>query len=499
VRPRRPNLLFIITDHHAFHGHHRPGQFDLTMPRFERLAAGGARFDRAYSACPICSPARASMMTGVFPSAHGMRWNTDGGYCQNRNDLAPGQLLYSHYLSSAGYRNAYVGKWHVGKNRLPIDYGIEGWSLPDYGTVYMSEAYQHYAAERGLGDARALVEHNVDHPDWEGRRMVLHDASPWTFMNSSGILEGPPEAHEEQFVAHLAVEKLRELAATGQPFSLVASFWGPHQPYFPTKPFASMFDPASIPEHPSFRDPYRDRPHRHYLARDLHHSGVRRWRDWSIWQQVLARCYGQIMQLDAAVGTILDSLDELGIATNTLVVYCADHGDAVASHDGLWDKASTCIEEVLRVPMAIRWPAALPGGTNVDRLVSNMDATATLLEAAGVAVPDGMHSRSLLGLCREPVGAAWPDETVCEHNGHGHGEDVVQRVILHERWKYVAALYDRDELYDLAADPWELSDLARSPAHVEVKGELRARLRADMERRGDRPGSALAHLLALGL
>jgi len=256
----KPNIVLIITDHHAYFDHDRQGEFSLKMPRFEALAAQGVRFERAYSVCPICSPARASMMTGLYPSTHGMRWNTDAKECDNLKDFRSGQLLYSHYLSRAGYRNAYVGKWHCGHERLPIDYGIEGWSLPDYGKVYMSDAYREYAAQRGLGDARARVEHHLKRPEWEGETVVLHDPSPWTFMDGSGVLEGPPDAHEEFFVAHLAVEKLKELACGDQPFSLVASFWGPHQPFFPTEPYASLIAPESIPEYPSFREEVRESP-----------------------------------------------------------------------------------------------------------------------------------------------------------------------------------------------------------------------------------------------
>ncbi|MGH2355594.1 MAG: sulfatase-like hydrolase/transferase, partial [Chloroflexota bacterium] len=148
----RPNLLLIITDHHAYYDHDRregPAAFALRLPNFERLAAGGTRFDRAYSICPLCTPARASMMTGRYPSAHGLRWNTDGGNPARLVDFRPGERLYSEYLAEAGYRNAYVGKWHCGRQRLPVDYGIEGWSLPDYGKPYMSDAYQAYCAERG--------------------------------------------------------------------------------------------------------------------------------------------------------------------------------------------------------------------------------------------------------------------------------------------------------------------------------------------------------------
>ena len=96
------------------------------------------------------------------------------------------------------------------------------------------------------------------------------------------------------------------------------------------------------------------------------------------------------------------------------MIWCADHGDAVASHGGLWDKSSTFIEEVARVPLAIRWPEGLEGGKCVHRLVSNMDVTATMLDAAGVAIPEEMHSRSLLPLCGDPETATWPDHVICE-------------------------------------------------------------------------------------
>ncbi len=489
----RPNILLIITDHQAFYGHDRPGQYDYKWPRYEGFCSEGVRFDRAYSVCPICTPARASMLTGVYPSRHGLIWNTGHKDYRNRDDFSQEQRLYSHDLADADYRNAYVGKWHCGHEKLPADYGVEGWSLPGYGLIYMSDAYKQYADERGLGDARAYVEHSVDCADWEGQTIVLHDPCPWTFMNNSGILVGPKEAHEEQFVAHLAVEKLRELAKGSEPWSLVASFWGPHQSYLPTEEFAAMVDPRQIPEYPSFRDDFTGRPLRHFLHRDFHHRGARRFTDWTIWQDVLARAYAQGLQTDAAIGEILDALAESGQAENTIVVWCADHGDAVASHGGLWDKASTYTEEVARVPMAVRWPAGF-GARRTDALVSNMDVTATMLDAAGVRVPDDMQSRSLLPLCRGD--AAWPDTLVCEHNGHG--EDILQRIAICGRYKYVAALFDGDELYDLEADPYEMRNLVNSPEHREVKAEMRGRIIEHIESSGDRRGRILAYALRQG-
>jgi arylsulfatase A-like enzyme len=471
----QPNILLIVADHQAWYGHHRPGEFEYELPRFEAFAREGIRFDRAHCVAPLCTPARASMMSGVYPSRHGMIHNNEDNIRRTLREFRPGQRLYNHHLDKAGYRNAYVGKWHCGLERSPMDYGFEGWSLPGYGKVYMSDEYRAYTEERGLGDARARIEHMLQFPEWEGETVVLHHESPWRFMSGSGVLEGPPEAHKEQFVAHMAVEKLKELAAGGRPFSLTASFWGPHQPYFPTEPYASMVDPESIPVYPSFDDDLSGRPFRHYIARDLNHGNPRaKWPDWSTWQQVLSRCYGQGYQLDAAVGTLLDALDETGLAENTLVIWCADHGDTVASHGGVWDKASTFTEEVARIPMAVRWPAEFEGGQKSDRLVSNMDVTATMLDAAGIAVPTDMDSRNMLPVCRDGETAGWPDQLICET--HGRVDHIPQRIIYHDHYKYVAALFDGDEMYDLEADPYEMRNLINNPDYADIQKDLRARL-----------------------
>lgn len=482
---QRPNILFIITDHQAYFDHRRPGAFTFDLPVYERFCRQGVSFERAYTVCPLCTPARASMMTGQYPSAHGLLWNTEYIRSDNRADFASNTRLYSHWLADAGYRNGYVGKWHCGHERLPADWGIKGWSLPDYGKVYMCPEYRHYAQERGLGDATVRIEHFLNRPDWEGQTMVLHHESPWRFMNGSGVLLGPPEAHEEQFVAHMAVHDMEQLAGGDKPWSLVASFWGPHQPYYPTEPFAGRIDPRSIPRYPTFDDDCSGKPLRHLMHRDLTHGRPRKsWPDWPTWQEVLARCYEQQMQLDAAIGQILDALDRLGQADNTLVIWLADHGDGIASHGGVFDKASTFTEEVARIPMAIRWPAELPAGSRSRALVSNMDATATMLDAAGVARPSGMHSRSLLPICRDAA-APWADALVCEH--HGHCEDMLQRVIITEQYKYVAAVYDKDELYDLSADPHEMNNLANSAAHGDVVRDMQRRLVEHIQQTGDRP------------
>src|SRR5690606_20058306 len=98
----KPNILVIITDQDAYYGHHRPGEFELKYPRFHQFRSEGVAFERAYSVCPLCTPARSSMMTGMYPSKHGLRWNTENPVAGNLSDFRQGQQLYSHYLSKKG-------------------------------------------------------------------------------------------------------------------------------------------------------------------------------------------------------------------------------------------------------------------------------------------------------------------------------------------------------------------------------------------------------------
>ncbi len=231
--------------------------------------------------------------------------------------------------------------------------------------------------------------------------------------------------------------------------------------------------------------------------RDFSHRSAHEWKDWSTWQRILARAYGQgYFRPTRPSGTSLEALRDSGQEENTLVIWCADHGDAVASHGGMWDKASTFIEEVARVPMAMRWPAGMGSRLQTDRLVSNLDVTATMLDAAGVAIPDVMHSRSLLPLCREPDRSDWSNHLICQH--HGHNIEMTQRICISGQYKYVAALFDGDELYDLEDDPFETHNLIDSPEHQEPRKRLRAYIIEHIEETADPLARHLVHALKLG-
>ena len=284
----------------------------------------------------------------------------------------------------------------------------------------------------------------------------------------------PVETHEAYFVANRAAEWLQRAAAGGDPFCLRVDVWGPHQPYWVAEPFANTVCPGEIPEYPSFSHDLADRPRSHRRFRDWRHEhGTLH--TWDEWRPVVARSYEHVTQVDAALGIVLDALESLGL-DDTLVFYTADHGDAIGSQGGMFDKDSLMVEETERIPLAVRWPGQVAPGGSRGHLVTHMDLVPTLLEAAGAA-PEPMDGRSLLSILADPD-AAWRDDLLCEHHGHGH--PCFQRMLRHGPWKYVAHLDDTDELYDLSRDPCEGTNLAEDPSHRGVLADMQHRLAAQM-------------------
>ena len=484
---KKPNILLIIVDHVAFAGHYGSDRYPYVWPNLEKMAKKGSWFERAYTVAPICTPARASIMTGQRPSRHGLRWNSEYPIRQNLKDFREGQKLYSHALDDQGYRNAYVGKWHCGLKKLPTDYGIDGWGLPEYGNLYGSEKYKSYLKEIGESQPSCRIEHNLSLPDECGTTVMMDPPDPWKYMEGCGVLEGSSALHEQFFLAHTAEQSLRELAQDEQPFCLVASFWGPHQPYYPSEEFAAKIRPEEIPRYPSFDETLWDKPLRYSAHRDLKGDSRARekWPTWDIWQTVLARCYAQGLQTDAAIGQLLNVLDELGLTDDTLVIVTADHGDTIASHGGVWDKHSTYPEELASIPLVMQWPGQVEAGKLIDKLVSSMDVTGTMLSAAGASVED-IDGRDLVPLCTSEQAVDWPDHLICEHYGHS-GDILHQRIIYKDDWKYVAVYGDMDELYNLSLDPHELDNLVDKPEYSDICSDLRKliinELRMEREKR----------------
>ncbi|MBK8023138.1 MAG: sulfatase-like hydrolase/transferase [Chloroflexi bacterium] len=232
------------------------------------------------------------------------------------------------------------------------------------------------------------------------------------------------------------------MSDSDQPFHLRIDFWGPHQPYFPTQAFADLYDPKQIEEYGSFRDPLTGKselfwndPHRPLTDENGRFATPNRI-PWSEWQQVIARAFAHITMIDAAGGRILSKLEELGLADNTLVIWTADHGDALASHGGRFDKGSYLTEEVLRVPLAMRLPGRVPGGQVSDSFACGVDLAPTILDAAELHFDRPADGQSLLPVATGERTSV-RNSLMVETYGHGFGTIELGRALLKDRNKLV--------------------------------------------------------------
>ena len=472
---RRPDILWIVTDHHAYYGHK-----GVKRPNFDRLRAGGVTFERAYCSTPLCCPSRKSMVTGLYACHHGQINNGEGLVAPEDE-----KQNYLQALAQAGYENYYFGKWHAGSG-CPGDFGAKGISYPGYSHPYHQPEYQEYIKRKHLPAAAMLVEKNMCEQGWI-EDAVEGEVYPFThnMLNEvlAGILTGPKESHEAYYYADAAVrclEQISEERKNGKnvPFSLRMDIYGPHQPYHPTREFTDMYPPESIPLYPNYDDSLEDKPQAYQFETGRGISEKKRLKrpgkwTWEDWQLILSRCYGQITLIDDAVGQVLDRLEELGMAENTLVLWTSDHGDAVACHGGHTDKQAYMPEEVMRIPLAMRYPGVIPAQTVSKKLVSNVDLAPSILDAAVTAFSHPVDGLSLLALFREN-GGAWRDAVYAETYGHAY--PCRGKMIAEERYKYVWNEGDREELYDLEEDPYELHNLAVKGGYEEVMGQMRGRL-----------------------
>ncbi len=464
--PAGPNILWIVADHqiHAT----RPTGLDA-FPLQQKLAQLGTEFSRAYTGLPICSPARASMLTGLYPHAHGLTEN-DGRF-GGREGLEPGEWMIHHPLRDAGYRCGWFGKWHVDNHRSALDYGFEGFSLPGYGYPYASEAYGEYLQCKGLQHPVAEVLIRNESSLGPGNEINLIEDTEW-YECVSGVarLKGPVDAHEAHFVTDQATQWLDTVG--DEAFFLRVDPWGPHPPYLLTESFLGMLDDCDIQLPPNFHSDLHQRPDHHRKYRDYWHETVGL--DEEHWRKQYQHALEHVILVETALSELLEHID----LDNTLVIFNSDHGDAVGSNGGVANKGDLMVEATMQIPLLIAG-SGIAAGKTCDRLVSNLDLAPTLLDLCGIESDGEFHGASLAGLIgnREDH---WRQGLMTQH--YGLQEPVVQRAWYREDWKLIIRQDGFRELYDLASDPGELRNLALEPRHrMELKSmqqELLAAMRS---------------------
>lgn len=480
------NVLLITSDqqHYSTLGSVNP---KIHTPSLDRLAREGTRFDRAYCGNPLCSPSRSSIITGMYPSTHG---------CWTIGVKLPEDVpTIGDHLNRRGYATSLIGKAHFqplasrpGSESIecqPILRDLDFWRQfhgPFYGFSRVelarmhtneSHAGQHYAIwmeERGLKNWRDYFD------PWP--RPAGYQPKP-----SPSCWDLPEPLHYNYWIAERTIANIEQAVKEGRPFLSWASFFDPHYPQITPEPWYSMYraddmEPGEL--HPGEMDrmppPHKltqqSKPDYSWWQEGQHNHGYHshaRARDRAWLRQMQAVYYGMVSFTDKTVGLILDALDRLGVADDTVVVYSSDHGDFLGQH-GLHMKGAFHYEDLIRVPMLVRCPGQVPAGAASDSLQSLVDLAPTFLDALGLPIPGEMQGLSQWSTWRDPARPV--RDHVLVENRH-QPTRVHLRTYVNKRYKltlYRGQSYG--ELFDLEQDPGEVRNCWDDPAYADIKAQL---------------------------
>lgn len=499
------NVLLITTDQQQAATIGAYGSRVCQTPNLDRLAAQGVRYDACRTQQPFCQPARASILTGQYPSTHGVTFNGI-----DLPDDAVEQSVATRF-GEAGYRTGYFGKAHwastfpffptgklesvEGSAAMPEDwtgpyFGFDHVQLVLFGhamrvaPVMGSFSWCFGPAPMGLHYGRWLYEEGVARGN-ELLRLMQPEAAgaKWDSTQTwRSVL--PEEAHPTTWVADRAIDWLDASSADGEPFFGWVSFTDPHHPMDPPARWFDMYSPDDVAEvlPDRTREAAGNKPPLHELWSRGNNGGIFEWanpggatlsdRDLA---KMTAAYFGLVSQLDHNIGRILDRLDELGIADDTLVIMTTDHGEYLGAHNQIF-KGPLHYEELLRVAMIARGPGvvAAPGGTVADP-VGTIDLQPTMLSAAGLPVPD---------YCEGAVLPGFAGGTAREWSLTEDDFDVLFRVPLRtiatDRYKLTVNLDTPGgmaELYDLHDDPGEFVNRWDDPAYAAAQADMDALLK----------------------
>ena len=439
------NVVFILTDDHRYDALGYLGHPFAETPNLDALAQGGAHFSNAFVTTSLCSPSRASILTGQYMHNHGVIDNGPPTRADN--------IFFPEYLQHAGYRTAFIGKWHMGGGSDEQRPGFDRW-----------------VSFRGQG------------------RYYPPGGGDWT-LNVDGE-RVPQQGYITDELTDYAVEWLDTLDPD-ESFFLYLSHKGIHDNFSPAERHLGRYDDQPFPAPPTM------------AVRPFNQAGKPRWtRDQrNSWHgvdfpyhnqrhpdvEVLYRRYAEaLLSIDESVGRVVEWLEDKGQLENTLIVYMGDNGFAWGEH-GLIDKR-TAYEASMRVPMIAYAPGLLPPGSIVDGMVANIDIAPTVLEAAGLMAPDHMDGRSFLPLASGTLEAgAWRQELLYEYFWEiAFPQTPTMFALRTPQYKFIEyyGIWDADELYDLQNDPIERNNLFYAEAHQETVRAMRERLHAVMQETG---------------
>lgn len=465
---KRPNILFIMSDDHAYQALSCYGSNRNQTPNLDRIAAEGMRFDRCFVTNSICGPSRAVILTGKYSHLNGFR--------QNGNKFDPTQQTVAKLLQKSGYQTAVIGKWHLGTTPTGFDYWhvLQGqgpyynpWMHTTDGEVHHIGYTTDIITDQALGWLKKrrdeskpfflMYQHKAPHRSWQPspELMTKYDdvdiPEPDTLFDDYEGRNAPAREQEMMVAKHLS------------PFDLKFII-----PEHLTDEQKAAFIKAYRAKNDAFR------------AANLTGKDKTRWQ-YQRYVKDYLRC---IDSVDKNVGRVLDYLDESGLADNTIVIYTSDQGWYLGEH-GWYDKR-WMYEESFRTPLMVRWPGKIKPGTFTDTMAMNLDFAETFLEVAGAEIPDDMQGESLVPVLQGKTPADWRKSVYYRYYEYPSVHMVRQHHgVRTERYKLIR-FKDRDnkvqdgaeawELFDLKKDPQELKSVYGDPAYAQIAADLKKEL-----------------------
>jgi choline-sulfatase len=418
----KPNIIFILTDDQGPWAMGCAGNHEIITPNLDRLAESGVRFDHFFCTSPVCSPARASILTGKIPSQHGVHDFIKEGNCgESPIEYLAGHTAYTEILASHGYCCGLSGKWHLGDSAAPQK-GFTHW----------------YAHQSGSGP----------------------------YYGAPMIRDGQP-VREDGYITDVitddALSFLDRSAQDGHPFYLSVHYTAPHHPW-------------TNGEHPQeLLDLYRDCPFDSCPQHFVHPDAVYQYEKKHI-RDCLQGYFAAVTGVDRNVGRLLDKLDELGIRNDTLIVFMSDNGFN-CGHHGIWGKGNgtfslNMFDTSVKVPAIFSHPGRIPGSRVSSELLSQYDVMPTLLEYTGLSDPNGGKLPGS-SFCPMLLGQSGLErDSVYVYDEYG-----AVRMVRSRDWKYVHRYpFGPHELYDLTNDPDESVNLHLQPEYEPILTQMRAEL-----------------------
>lgn len=433
---KHPNLLLILTDEQPVQTVGAYGYGQVETPHIDKLAQEGTLFRRAYTCSPVCTPARAGLLSGIYPHNTGA-W---------ANHLALGQDIRTigHHFQAHGYRTAYIGKWHLdgldyfGTGVCPDEFEEEYWYDGRRHLEYLGPRKANLWRSQSLDSVDALVEHGVDRAfTWGGQ------------------------------ITDRALCFLEEARQDSRPWVLILSYDEPHHPWTCPPEFLEPYQDAELPIPKTFGTEFEGKP-----------QVQQAWSEWmGLDEESLA--YNQRLTLaatafvDSEIGRVLEMAEGLD---NTYLLFTSDHGNQLGAHRLMW-KGPWMYEESIRVPLIVRGPG-VPGDNIEGRLVSHIDILPTLMQLCGIPVPPIMDGQSFAGLIQAGIDyTQGPNQVIVEFNRFqldrdDFGSFYPIRCIVEDHFKLAINLFDKDEFYDLERDPLEQVNLIDDPQSAASRDRL---------------------------